>query len=230
MLFPSLVSPQGQPLFQATWDDLLSFRDSFERTYIQDDAEGRLEDADGMPYTLDFLVLEEIDFLRAIIGSPNIKKALEQRLKYQSQRNWIVDLLDVVVPYSQMTNEEEGMWEIDVNVFLSEETSVTANYTARTACGDLAIKIGEWLPDSLIEALLTYMSHAFSQDVPWRRKEAVLCILGHVLDDWKNFSRHLEVNVTSSLLEYTTHAMENQQNPFLTARGFATTGKSSFFL
>lgn len=235
LLFPALVSPQGQILFQATWDDLVNLRESFEKVYIHDDAEGRLEDSDGMPYTLDFLVLEELDFLRAIIGSPSVKKALEQQLKQSQDRNWIIELLDVVVPYSQITTEEEGVWEIDVNVFLSEETSVTANYTSRTACGDLGIKLGEWLPDSLMQALLTYMSHIFTSQGDWRRKEAVLSILGQVLDDWKNMQRKLDESITARLLEFARFSMESKESTFLQARGFlvggalTATSKESFY-
>lgn len=234
LLFPALVSTQGQTLFQATWDDLVNMRESYEKVYIHDDAEGRLEDSDGMPYTLDFLVLEELDFLRAIIGSPSVKKALEQQLKQSQDRNWIVELLDVVVPYSQITTEEEGTWEIDVNVFLGEETSVTANYTSRTACGDLGIKIAGWLPDSLMQALLTYMSHVFTSEGDWRRKEAVLCVLGQVLDDWKNIQRKLDESTTACLLELTQFAMESKESTFLQARGFliggalTATAKESF--
>lgn len=229
--------------------------------YVHNDTESRLEDADGMPYTLDFLALEELDFLRAIIGSPTVRKALEARLRDQSQGNWLVDLLDVVVPFSQITTEEEGMWDIDVNVFIAEETSVTANYTARTACGgesqlpefilwrckyvfisascgngriglltlcltDLATKIGEWLPDSLLQAILTYMSHLFNSDSEWRRKEAVLCILNRVLDDWSGLQKKLDEATTAGILEYAKFAMASAttESPFLQARGFLLAG------
>jgi hypothetical protein len=64
--------------------------------------------------------------------------------------------------YAQITMEEEGLWEIDVNLFLSEETSITANYTPRTCSADLAIKTGEWLKEKAAEGLLTHMNTLFA--------------------------------------------------------------------
>ena len=62
--------------------------------------------------------------------------------------------MNLMIAYGQITVEEEGLWDIDVNIFLSEETSVTANYTPRTACGDLVIKLCEWLHSETLQALL----------------------------------------------------------------------------
>jgi hypothetical protein len=70
--------------------------------------------------------------------------------------------MKLAASYSQITCEEEGLWEIDVNLFLSEETSVTANYTPRTCSGDLVIKVGEWLKDKAAEGILTYLNTLFA--------------------------------------------------------------------
>ena len=64
--------------------------------------------------------------------------------------------MQLVISYAQITTEEEGLWEIDVNLFLSEETALTANYTPRVACGALIVSgLLEWLRELPVEALLT---------------------------------------------------------------------------
>lgn len=76
--------------------------------------------------------------------------------------SWLQELLKLVVAYAQITVEEEGLWDIDVNLFLSEETSVTANYTPRTASGDLIVLgLCEWLKQVPIDALLVYCQSMF---------------------------------------------------------------------
>ncbi len=96
-----------------------------------------------------------------------MRTELESQLKTQNSadgaqhRNWLMEVMKLVVGYAQITTEEEGLWDIDVNIFLSEETSVTANYTPRTACGDLVIKLGEWLKSTAVEGLLKYTKTLF---------------------------------------------------------------------
>ena len=61
-LFPAIISPQSIVLFQATWQELSLLEPAYSLMYIQEDRQSRLEDGDGLPYTLDFLILEELDF------------------------------------------------------------------------------------------------------------------------------------------------------------------------
>lgn len=154
--------------------------------FINDERQGRLEDADGLPYTLDFLVLEELDFMQALIRAPPVRAELEGQLKAHQEgggshgANWLTEVMKLVVAYAQITTEEEGLWEIDVNVFLSEETSVTANYTPRTACGDLVIKLGEWLKLTAVEGLLGYTKTLFNPPAsrcvcPWPSQQRRSC-------------------------------------------------------
>lgn len=154
MIFPSIISPHSQALFSGIWDELRNQQQAFQDNYINDEQEGRLEDTDGLPYTMDFLVLEDLDFMQLCVRAPPVRKALETQLQQADQQNWLTDLLGLLVSYAQITKEEDGMWQTDVSVFLSEETSVTANYTSRTATGDFAIKLGEWLPEQTMQALL----------------------------------------------------------------------------
>ena len=165
-VFPTLLTAQSTTLFSTTWDELLELQGPYKAMFIDDERQGRLEDADNLPYTLDFLVLEELDFMQSLLRAPPVKAELESQIKQAGNGipNWLVQVMKLVTAYGQVTTEEEGMWDIDVNVFLSEETSVTANYTPRSACGDLVIKLGEWLKAKTVEGLLEYTRTVFSSE------------------------------------------------------------------
>src|ERR1051326_6197562 len=94
---PSMLSPQSPALFSATWDELSSLQASYHQMYIEDEQQSRLEDADGLPYTLDFLVLEELDFMQACLRAPPVKKQLEQQLQQQGGENWVTEVMKLAV-------------------------------------------------------------------------------------------------------------------------------------
>ena len=199
---------------------------AYQKTYIEDDINSRLEDADGLPYTLDFLVLEDLDFLQSCIRAPPVRKELEKQLTPTddaSQSSWMLKLIELASSYAQITNEEEGMWEIDVNVFLSEETSVTANYTARIASGDLAIKLGEWLKDVAINGMFEYMKKLFPNGQDWRRQEASLYILDQILGEWHDSNRTLTPDICQSFFQFAQLA-QKYDNAFVRARGYIVAG------
>lgn len=159
-VFPTLLTNQSPNLFTTVWSELSNIHGHYASSYITDDRQSRLEDADGLPYTLDFLVLEELDLMQALLKAPPVKAELQQQV--QATAGWLPEVLKLAISYAQITVEEEGLWEIDINVFLSEETSVTANYTPRTCSGDLVIKLGEWLKVTTVEALLAYVNGLFA--------------------------------------------------------------------
>ena len=187
-VFAQLLLPQSPVLFTATWEELSTIQNAYKNMYIDHDHQGRLEDADGLPYTLDWLVLEELDFLQSCLRAPPVQQELEAQLQANagiSNTPWVIDVMKLAVGYAQIPLEDEGLWDIDVNLFLAEETSVTANYTARTACGDLLIKLGEWLHQGALEGLLAYTKILFaSEDSTWRTKEASLFLLTQLMNDF----------------------------------------------
>jgi hypothetical protein len=187
-VFPQLLLPQSPVLFSATWAELSMLQESYKVMYVDNDRQGRLEDSDGLPYTLDFLVLEELDFLQSCLRAPPVQKELEAQLQANGgiqNTPWIMDVMKLAVGYAQIPLEEEGLWDIDVNLFLAEETSVTANYTARTACGDLLIKLGEWLHQGALEGLLAYTKILFATEgSTWRFKEASLFLVTQLMHDF----------------------------------------------
>ncbi|KZF19359.1 importin beta-5 subunit [Xylona heveae TC161] len=225
-LFPGLLSPQSPVVFSVTWQELSSLQAPYHEMYIENERQGRLEDADGLPYTLDFLVLEELDFMQACLRAPPVRQELETQLQNHSatqEGSWLVEVMKLAVAYAQITTEEEGLWDIDVNVFLSEETSVTANYTPRTACGDLIIKLGEWLKSLAIEGLLAYTRTLFQSTAGWKLKEAALYILNQLLGDFSDVEQKINPELAHGYTEFVKFAMR-QEDFFLRARGFLVAG------
>jgi hypothetical protein len=192
--------------------------------YIQEERQSRLEDADGLPYTLDFLVLEELDFMQACLRAPPVRAQLEQELATQTpETSWVTEVMKLAVAYAQITTEEEGLWDIDVNIFLSEETSVTANYTPRTACGDLVIKLGEWLTEPTLNGLLAYTRALYSEASDWKAKEAVLYVLNQMLTDFQDVDKKISPEAASGFVDFIRFAMQ-QPDHFLRARGYLVAG------
>lgn len=217
-LFAQILSPHSPALFSATWQELSTLQGQYHHMYIDQDIQGRLEDADGLPYTMDFLVLEELDFLQACLRAPPVKKELEQQLKSQSG-SWMTEVMKIAVAYAQITNEEEGLWDIDVNVFLSEEANVTANYTPRSACGDLVIKLGEWLTNATVEGLLSYTRSLYSENAGWKAKEAALYLLSQLLGDFQDVEKQIGSESANGYVDFIKHAMQ-EEPVFLRARGY----------
>ncbi|KAF2723901.1 ARM repeat-containing protein [Polychaeton citri CBS 116435] len=223
-LFPQILTPQSPALFAATWDELSTLQQQYSHLYIEDDRQGRLEDSDGLPYTLDFLVLEELDFMQACLRAPPVRKELEQQLAaHNGQAQWVSEVLRIAVAYAQITVEEEGLWEIDVNIFLSEVANVTANYTPRTACGDLVSKMGEWQNSVTVEGLLSYTRSLYSSNASWKAKEAALYLLNQLLGDMQDVDQQIGPEAANSYVDFIRYAIQ-EEAPFLRARGYLVAG------
>ena len=124
-IFSSHLTPQSPVLFAATWAELSGLQTAYHDMFIEDQRQGRLEDDDGLPYTLDFLVLEELDFMQACLKASPVRKQLETQLAEangSATQSWVTEMMQLAVSYAQITTEEEALWNIDVNIFLSEET------------------------------------------------------------------------------------------------------------
>lgn len=226
VVFPAILSPHTPALFSSTWEELSSLQDAYEQMYILEERQSRLEDADGLPYTLDFLVIEEIDFMQACLRAPPVRSQLEQDLRNSGgnvEETWIFEVMKLAVAYARITTEEEGLWNIDVNVFLSEETSVTANYTPRTACGDLVIKLGEWLTSHTVDGLLSYTRSLYSTTQSWKAKEAALYVLNQLLGDFQDVDKQITPDAATGFVHFIRYAM-TQPEVFLRARGYLVAG------
>ncbi|KAL1994746.1 hypothetical protein VTN49DRAFT_933 [Thermomyces lanuginosus] len=221
-VFPTLLTNQSPNLFTTVWSELSNIHGHYASSYITDDRQSRLEDADGLPYTLDFLVLEELDLMQALLKAPPVKAELQQQV--QATAGWLPEVLKLAISYAQITVEEEGLWEIDINVFLSEETSVTANYTPRTCSGDLVIKLGEWLKVTTVEALLAYVNGLFADSATtWKLKEAALFILNQLLRDFNEVELSIPVELANGFVDCIRFCLQ-QEEEFLRARGYLVAG------
>ena len=102
--------------------------------------------------------MEELDYLCTLLGSAIVKHELDAQINQSGatpNATWITQILAITVGFSHIPTEDTEMWELDVNCFLSEETSETANYSARTACSELVKKLSDF-PWPIPESLLAY--------------------------------------------------------------------------
>ncbi|KAI4193954.1 MAG: hypothetical protein LQ348_002748 [Seirophora lacunosa] len=228
-LFPHLLSQHTLSLFSTVWESLQAHVGPYVTLYVTDNQQGRLEDADRLPYTLDFLVIEELDYLQTLFGSLTVKRELDAQLTPEKISNgalegtWIAQIMAILVGYSQITQEDEGLWNFDVNVFLSEETSETANYSPRNACSLLVQKLTKW---PVLESLLAYTKTTFegAPESNARAKEAALFVLKQILDELDSCSAEVNPNLARAYLEYIGLAMRDDDE-FLRARGYISAAR-----
>lgn len=226
-VFPQLLLPETPHFFQAAWEELTLLESHYEQLYIENDAQGRLEDSDGLPYTLDFLVLEELDFLNGCLRASPVQKELEAQLKAHAAAHetpWVLDLMKIATSYSRIAREEADLWDIDVSLYLAEETSVSANYTPRTACGDLLIKLGEWLNQQALEGLFAYTQTLFTGELSWRKQEAALFLLNMLLSDFLDCDKKVPPQISQAYLELVNYAINRPDEPLLRGRGYLVAG------
>ncbi|KAL6239684.1 hypothetical protein BDW75DRAFT_198041 [Aspergillus navahoensis] len=228
MVFPGLLVAQSPVYFSTIWSELSNSQIVYHEFYINDERQGRLVDVDDLPYSLDLLVLEELDFIQSLLKAPPVKAELQQQLQNAGQSgvtaSWLAEMLQLASSYSQITSEEEGLWDIDINLFLSEETSVTANYTPRTCSGDLVIKLGEWLKDVTTQGLLAFLNSVFSDaSSTWKSRESSLFILNALLRDLHEVSRDIAPELASSFGNFIQFAIQQEQE-LLRARGYLVAG------
>ncbi|OTB06264.1 hypothetical protein M426DRAFT_319005 [Hypoxylon sp. CI-4A] len=227
MVFANLLLPQTPQFFQAVWEELSLLEPAHEQMYIENEAQGRLEDSDRLPYTLDFLVLEELDFLNGCMRAPPVRKELEAQLAAHPsayETPWILDLMKLASSYARITREEEELWDIDVSLYLAEEQSVSANYTPRTACGDLLIKLGEWINQKALEGLFAHTKSLFVEDASWRKQEAALYLLNMLVNDFLDCGKTVPIEVSQAYLELVNYAINRPAEPLLRGRGYLVAG------
>jgi hypothetical protein len=227
-VFPSLLVAQSLALFSATWEELSRLAPLYQSLFIDSDTQGRLEDIDGLPFTLDFLVLDELDFLNQCLRAPPVRKQLDAEIKARGAVHdtpWALDLMNLLVSFSQVTQEEEGLWDIDVSLYLAEEASVSSNYTPRTACGDLIIKLAEWLNQRALEGLFAYTKALFTgEGASWQKREAALYLFNTILDDFEDTQQDVPAEIANAYLELVNYAVGRRDEPMLRARGYLVAG------
>jgi hypothetical protein len=131
----------------------------------------------------------------------------------------------MLVSYARVTREEEDLWDIDCSLYLAEETSVTANYTARVAASDMLIKMGEWFDEKTIEGLFAYTKLLFPGDgSTWRDQEGALYLFVMLISDFQDLNKTIPDHVSSAYLELVDFAINRPDEPLLRARGYLVAG------
>ena len=116
--------------------------------------------------------MEQIDYMQTLLGTATVRRELDAQLSPEkitataaSERGtWIAQVMAILVGYSQITTDDEAMWEIDVNIFLAEETAETSNYSTRSACSNFIVKLCSW-PDPVVQSLLNFSKSMFADGV-----------------------------------------------------------------
>jgi len=213
------------------WEALQAHLPPYLSMYCGDEQrQGRMEDADRLPYTLDFLVIEELDYIQTLLNTVTIKKELDTQLAPESVANgthnatWLSQIVALAVGYSQVLTEDEELWDMDVNIFLSEETSETANYSSRNACAGLVTKLCSynW---PVLESLLSHSKTTFedTSSTP-RAKEAVLYIAKQVLEEIGSYDGMVAPELANPYLDFARVSMQDGEHEFLRARAFIVAG------
>jgi hypothetical protein len=164
-IFPDLMA--ASDFFNACWDAMQAHATPYYASYVDGERQGGLINQYQLPYTLDFLVIEEIDYLQILLEAPSVRQQLDAMLAADnssngtSVNNWITQVLSALVTYSSITNEAEEMWDIDYNVFLSEETFAETNNSPRSVCAGFVWKICGWFPKQTLESLIGYVKAVF---------------------------------------------------------------------
>ncbi|KAK6506385.1 hypothetical protein TWF506_011300 [Arthrobotrys conoides] len=215
-VFANTMTKYMPELFEVTWSELNGTTERYVKDFVVGDADGRLSNIDGLPFTLDLLMLEEADFLQVCLRAKSVKEKFMQGLQVNQQP--LEQLIYTSILLAQITGEDEGLWELDFNVFVAEETAMTANYTARTAAGDLMMRLWDWLQSPVLVSLARF---AAQDQANWKTVEAAFYLLEQAIEngDGGNTFAQLSPEIISGILSNLEKALTHE-NIFLRARGW----------
>jgi hypothetical protein len=157
----------AQQFFEASWSAIQSHGEQYYSSYVEGDREGGLVNQYQLPYSFDFLVIEEIDYLQNLLEAPLVQEHLTSMKEADRANNgnsvssWLATVLRTLVTFSSVSKESEEMWELDYNVFLSEETFAETNNTTRSVCAGFVWKVCGWFPQETLETLVSYVKEVF---------------------------------------------------------------------
>ncbi|EWC47969.1 hypothetical protein DRE_02851 [Drechslerella stenobrocha 248] len=217
-VFSGTMTKYMPSLFQATWAEMNAAKEKYVKDFVEGDTDGRLSNIDGLPYTLDLLMLEEADFLQTCLRSKSVKEEFLRAINASTQP--LEHMVYACVLLAQITGEDEGLWELDYNVFVAEETAMTANFTTRTAASDLVTRLLDWLKTPVLTALVGF---AAQNHAGWKAAEASFYLLEQAIvsesEDpataFAKVSPDMITGLLSNLKKSLTH-----DNLFLRSRGW----------
>lgn len=198
-------------------------KDMYVQEFVKDEAEGRLVDVDALPYSLDLYVLEQLDFIQSCLGNKTVRDQISQAGFAEGGASPFSQMVYTTIALSQIAGEDKTMWEIDLNVFLSEETAISANYTPRTASGDLILKLGECYPEQTTQAMFDHTQRVFGTPDNIELKESTLHLWDQLLNEYAEMQRPIDAVIARSLLGFIVAAIGSagEDKQFLRARGYS---------
>lgn len=237
--FAALLLPQSMTFFECIWTELERHHTAYQNLYLETHVQGRLEDNDGLPYTLDYLVMEELDMLNELIRASPVQKELQAQIQAHGSAGttpWVLRLVESLTKYARITQEDGQLWELDPSIFLSEEAEVSTEYTARNACADLFIKVGQMLKQGALDGLLAYARTLFGPgQADWRSQEAVLYLYGTLATEFDETDTPMPDEISHAFMEMVQYAVNanggapREDEALLRARGYLVAGKLASF-
>ena len=230
-LFPQALTARTMELFGTIWDALQAHLSPYHILYTgEEQKEGQLEDSDRLPYSLDLLVMEELDYTQTLLNTSTIKHEMDVQLASAAAPNgtpsasWLSQILALTVGYAYISAEDANMWEFDVNTFLAEEAAETAQYSARNACAGVVTKLCsfKW---PVLESLLPFTTATFEDTASDpKAKEAALYIVKQSMEEINSYERIVGVELLNAYLGFARTAIQDAENDMLRGRGYITAG------
>ncbi|OAQ90061.1 importin beta-5 subunit [Purpureocillium lilacinum] len=227
--FGNLLLPHSTTLFATVWDELTNLQGPYEQLYVNGICQRRLESADNLYYSLDVLVLEELDLLNQCFRAPGVKAELDAQLHAHAEVRdvqWVGQIMAMLVSYSRIIQEDEQLWDIDCSLYLTEESAITADYTPRTSASDLIIKLGEWFDHKILDGLFDYTTRLFPglATSSWKSQESALYLFVMLLSDFQDLGKPVQPAMAADYFQMIDYTIKTATAPFLRARGFLAAG------
>ena len=161
-----------QAMFTACWTALKTHGQPYFASFVDGRKQSNLFTTNGLAYTLDGLVIAELDLMQTLLESPDVKCQLDEMARAAVEGNdnslpkWVMEMVSVLVTFSAITRETQEMWDIEFNTFLSEETFAETNTTPRSACASFIWNVCAWIPSETLKCMVEYMSLVWKDPNP----------------------------------------------------------------
>jgi hypothetical protein len=152
----------AQEFFDGSWNSLQALAQPYFDSFVQGDRQGSLMDQYNLPYTLDLLATELIDYLQTLLRAPTVASHLQSMREADlangsdSVRSWVQQVLQSLTVFTSATAETEQMWELDYNCYLSDETYAESTSSTRSVCQAFLMTLNSAFPSETLEGLYTY--------------------------------------------------------------------------
>ncbi|KAL9650044.1 hypothetical protein ABK040_003162 [Willaertia magna] len=207
-------------------------------TGLESNAIAEHYDSEGESVNFSTVVCQQIELLSTIVCNPKLGKILS------SNRANLIRLIYLMIGYSQLTLEQEEVFESDPEQFVNEEEDEYANYSIRIACqgllDDFCEMFGYLGTNSLIAAFNQRMeeSKQLYQSNPnhsswWKLREASLLSISSFSSFREQLMEEQELldmnNIIGELLQNDLQLPSNNL-PFLKSRAIQCTSFHLFYL